>query len=220
MSNNKWGLLVRSDEYPPPDDGVVRVEAGANYALVNGVDGRGVQATFELLADGEDDQGLRITTPRAQIATTAGNGIRVVLETGAGASAAAYDAPTRTLTISTVSLATVLSLIKARVDALAQFSSAYYGGENGTSAADHAGGEFAGGTDDRIIRLRVTAAAEGHNSDGTYMFFGAAAPANDGASRLVTQGESWKGHMPRGLRPYVKRAGTASITTVFERWVM
>ena len=220
MSNNKWGLLVRSDEYPPPDDGVVRVEAGAAYALVNGIDGRGVQPTFDLLADGEDDQGLRITTARGQIATTAGNGIRVVLDTGAGATAAAYDTPTRTLTISTVSLATALSLVKARVDALAQFGSAYFGGENGTNAADHTGGEFAGATDDRIVRLRVTAAAEGHNSDGTYMFFGNAVPANDGASRLVTQGETWKGHMPRGLRPYVKRAGTASITTVFERWVM
>ena len=110
------------------------------------------QATFNILTDGMNDRGLRITLERSLFVGETGNGVEVDISVNAmlAAPTAAYADGTLTIVYSADPQA--FAAVKAVIDAINGITSAYFGGEAGAGNAVTDGGEFAGGTVDAANR--------------------------------------------------------------------
>ena len=175
------------------------------------IDARGAQATFDILATGQTDQGLRITLGRGtgRIAEDS-NGYLV--EFASGAVDAALDDSARTITL-TIQASTTLAGLKTELDAVTGLTSAYFGGETGTNDPTATAGRTVGGTRDLVgwLRIFVPSANEG------LLKFGTAVPTTEPGSRLVSR-VGWEGVLPRSQRIYTKRGGSNDVPASIEIW--
>ena len=111
--------------------------------------GNAVQATYDLPVAGETDNGLRITVAATEAKGSLGNGLLVEVAVDDSLAASEAEYADGVLTITLDEDAATFAGVKTAVDALTEFSSAYYGNAGGTDEVEHQGGEFSGGVDDR-----------------------------------------------------------------------
>ncbi len=174
----------------------------------------GDQATFDVLAAGVrrgPGAGLRVTLARSYRKGVAGNGVVARVASGA---ALAVTAGASGVEIDVLATST-MALLKAAVDADASLSSAYFGGEEGTSlvpvgqVAQAHGGDWAdvttgGATADRpyTCELRMSNAA--------WVAVSPTQPADDAKSEYQTSNTGpWVRAVAPGNLVWVKRIGNA-----------
>ena len=174
----------------------------------------GTQATFDVLTQGNANRGLRISTERATYPTDQLNGLRVIVRTESP-SAATLDVDAGTLIIDVAGESTGLNTVKARVDAVAGLTSAYFGGENGAGRPTRGEGQFSGGTPDRWAWISAHTA---DNNPGL-LRFGAAVPTDDTGSRVVGR-SGWGGLVPPGQSVYARRGSSNDVRGSIEVWHM
>ena len=69
-ANNRWGLLVNGSDYFPPPAEDYRSGSATNAWVAVPINGDGVAATFDLLTDGETDEGCGSPPPPTRSRTT------------------------------------------------------------------------------------------------------------------------------------------------------
>ena len=194
--------------YPQPAT-IIRTQATTTgYVVMAGVNAYGAQATFVILADGEADQGLIVTIGRgAGRNGEDSNGYDVSLEDGSGTTAAVSDA-NRTVTLRVLNANTTFAQLKAVIDARAELSSVYFGGEDGTSTPELRDTVSENGEpgSPRKARFRI-------NDGAAFLFFGSAAPSDDSGSALVVgRAPAWQGHLPTDAQVFIKHIGSTART--------
>ena len=188
--------------FPQPAT-VIRTQATtAAYALMTDINAYGRQATFNVLADGQTDQGLRVTIGRGTGRTgDQSNDFAVAVERGSS-SAVSVGVPNKVVEID-VAAGALLSALKVVIDAETELSSTYFGGETGTNEVQLRESLSYGGDDDapRKARFKI--------SEGSgYVFFGDAAATDNLASvLLIGRAGAWTGHIPSGAKVYIRHDG-------------
>ena len=173
----------------------------------------GDQPTFDLLADGHDDRGLRITLLRGDGRNGAnGNGYTVDTTEGSLASGSIDDAA-RVVEIG-IPLGSILSAVKLEVDGANYLSGVYFGGENGSSTSGRNEGAFAGGTPDLPAWYEVHPEA----TTAAYIATGTSAPTDataELASRFLPHGR----FLPAGHRIWTHRSGSNDLRGSIALWI-
>ena len=178
----------------------------------NGINAYGRQGTFDILTDGEDDQGLRVTIERGtnRIADET-NGFVVTVTEGAALDVTMVSAD-GTVDI-VLAAATTMAQLKAAVDAYSGLDSDYFGGETGTGAtAAQDVPPVSTATRDRAAIVRVWA------DNDLLIFVGASAPANDNGSELLRGGEPSYRQIPPGQLCWLKRRGNNDVPGSVAIW--
>lgn len=188
--------------------------AGTSYGAPAGANGFGAQATFDIMGDGQDDQGLRVTIARgAGREAIASDGYAVSFVVGAAGVTVNHAARTIVVAMPDDS---ALSLFKSTIDGDAALSSAYFGGETGSSTVADASSlearESGGGTPDVACYFRLMLDGDGH------LYVGAAAPANDSGSRFVPGNVPVDGMIPPGEQAWLSAVGATAVDGSIEVW--
>ena len=201
--------------YTRPADAVVynAILFGAAWTLRD-TGAAGPQSSYDLLTQGQTDRGLRISSERATYPTDQLNGVLVIVRTESP-TAATLDLAAETLTIDVAGVTTGLNTVKARVDAVAGLTSAYFGGETGSGRPTRGEGRFSGGEPDRRAWLSIHTA---DNNPGLIKF-GTAVPTDAVGSRVVGR-SGWSGLVPPAQNVYAMRGSSNDVRGSIEVWHM
>ena len=205
----------------PPDQTLYAADLFDGSWEQKNIHAYGMQGHFDVFADGEDDQGLRITIERGthRIADET-NGFEVTFVDGAAD--ANLTSAMRTLVLTGEDGTTLLSALKTAVDAISGLDSDYFGGETGTNAVampPGVAGVVSGGTPDEHAWVVVTNA---HNTtDAGLMQIGTSTPTNTNQATAVPTRSNGVGRlMLPGERLYTIRGGTNDQRGSVEMWRM
>ena len=184
---------------------------GTSYSNPTGFNNYGNQATFDILSDGETDQGLRVTIARAQLSAINSNGVSISVTVGNSRSAT-LSAANKTVTI-VLTASTTLGQIKSTIDAATGLSSVYFGGGasgNATDAQEVA--DTSNATADSALVVECRTDQEG------LLFAGTAAPANDNGSQFFRGVYPLLTVVPAGQLPWITAVGNTARKGSVRAW--
>ena len=148
------GPFVRGTFTKPPDYKRGTLSSSTTWAAISSARAYGRQARFDILSDGETDQGLRVSLLRAAAAAEVSNGYAVTLTLGSARSVTVTNT-TKTIAI-VVTASTTMAQLKTAIDANSNLGSAYFGGGGGTDATDaQEVADSAGGIEDQWAFVRI-----------------------------------------------------------------
>ena len=204
---------VAGDFLRPADDGGYdNALFGDDYVSPTGANAYGRQSSFDILTDGSPSRGLRVTLTRdSGRQGDESNGYAVTIAVGSSRIANVSDS-NKTVGIR-LTASTTMAQIKVTIDASADLSSEYFGGEAGAGATDaQEVADTSNGVADQWSFIIASP------NGGALLFIGLAAPSSDAPAKFLRADQLHHHAMPPGHSAFFKRIGTSNVRGGWQIW--